>query len=149
MKELTLHPNPMYTISLSTKKLHHIKQLMNKEKRVKVYRRLQAIEMAATGHSYQDIATTIGVCVDTVTDWIKLYQEKTLTGLCDLRFRGKRTSPFDSYAEQIKQDIIDKTIATLAELQDWIKHQYSLEMEQSWLWRSCKKNSICLTRKPV
>lgn len=138
----------MYSIQLSRSELRKIKQLLRKEKRVKVYRRLQAVEMAATGHDYQTIAATIGVCVDTITDWMKLYQVKHLAGMCDLRFHGKRTSPFDAYADRIKQDVTDRAIATIAELHDWIKRQYSLEMEQSWLWRSCKKNSICLTRKP-
>lgn len=139
----------MYTIELSKSELVAIKQLRKKEKRVKVYRRLQAIEMAATGYGYQDIAKTIGVCVDTITDWIKVYQDTQLKGLCDLHFKGKRSSPFTLYADQIKQDITDNTIASLAELQDWIKEKYSLTMEQSWLWRCCKKNSIYLTRKHV
>jgi transposase len=139
----------MYTIELSKKELKKIKQLINKEKRVKVYRRLQAVEMIAAGHAYQTVAAAIGVGADTVTDWIQLYAKSGLTELCTLHFTGKRTSPLDAYVDQIKQDITDNTIATLAALQAWIKDKYSLEMEQSWLWRCCKKNSIYLTKRPA
>lgn len=139
----------MYTIKLTKSELHAIKQLIVKEKRVRVYRRLQAVKMIATDHAYQDTAAAVGVGVDTITDWIKLYQTGGLTELCSLHFTGKRNSPFNAYIDQIKQDITNHTIATLAELQHWIKEKYSLEMEQSWLWRCCKKNSIYLTRKPV
>ena len=149
MKALTLHSNDMYTIILSKKERHQIKQLFRKEKRVKVYRRLQAVEMAASGHTHQEIATVVGVSVDTITDWIKLYQSSGLTELCTLHFTGKRASSFDAYAQQIKQDIIDHPIATLAELQAWIKEKYSLKIEQSWLFRCCKKNSMSLTKRPV
>lgn len=138
----------MYTIELSKRELKQIKQLIKQEKRVRVYRRLQAIEMAATGSQYRTIAATIGVGADTVADWIQLYAKSGLTALCTLHFTGKRTAPFNTYLDQIKQDIVDNTIATLAALQAWIKEKYSLEMEQSWLWRCCKKNSICLTKRP-
>lgn len=139
----------MYTIKLSKRELKQIRKLIAKGKRVRVCRRLQAIEMAAGGYTYRTIAATVGVGADTVSDWIQLYAKSGLTALCTLHFTGKRTSPFDAYIEQIKQDITDNTIATLAALQDWIKEKYSLEMEQSWLWRCCKKNSIYLTKRPA
>lgn len=139
----------MFTIQLSKRELKKIKQLLAKETSVRVYRRLQAIEMAATGSAYQSIAATVGVGADTVTDWIQLYAKSGLTALRTLHFTGKRKSPFDKYATRIKQDVKNHTIATLAELQDWIKDKYSLDMEQSWLFRCCKKNSIYLTKRPV
>ena len=87
--------------------------------------------------------------MDTITDWVKIYQSEKLPGLCELQFKDKRKSKINDYVDQIKQDVKDNTITTLAEMQAWIKEKYSIEMEQSWLFRCCKKNSIYLTRKPV
>ena len=101
------------------------------------------------GKENKDIADIIGVCVDTITDWIKLYQKKGLEGLCSLSFKGKRKSVINMHIENIKKDVKENSFSTLAELQDWIKEKYSVELEQSWLYRCCKKNSIFLTRKPV
>jgi transposase len=139
----------MYKIKLTKTELKKLERLQSKGKSNRINRRAQAIVLAAKGRSYQDIAEVTGVCVDTVTAWIKLYNDKKLAGLCEFKFKDKRKSKINDYVEQIKQDVKDNTISTLAEMQAWIKEKYSIEMEQSWLFRCCKKNSIYLTRKPA
>ena len=139
----------MYQIKLNADELRKIKQLRDKEKSIRVQRRLQAIELANKGQSHREIAAIVNVCADTVTNWIKLYEDGGLDEFCKLQFTGKRESKINDYVDQIKQDVKDNTIATLGELQAWINDKYSIEMEQSWLFRCCKKNSIYLTRKLV
>jgi transposase len=139
----------MYQIKLSVSELKKIKQLQVKEKNARVLRRLEAIKLLSQGQSHQNIAEALNVCMDTITDWVKIYQSEKLPGLCELQFKDKRKSKINDYVDQIKQDVKDNTITTLAEMQAWIKEKYSIEMEQSWLFRCCKKNSIYLTRKPV
>jgi len=137
----------MYQIKLSVNELKKVKHLQTSEKNSKVLRRLQALLLLNQGQSHKDVAEALNVCIDTITDWIKLYQAQKLTGLCALQFKDKRHSKINDYVDQIKQDIKDNTIATLAELQAWIKEKYAIEMEQSWLFRCCKKNFIYPTRK--
>jgi len=108
-------------------------------------RKANIVAIATEGN--EEIADIAGVCVDTVTDWIKLFSSQGLEGLCQLNFKGKRQSKIDEHIEKIKVDIGKNTISTLAELQDWLKKHYAIEMEKSWLFRCCKKNSICLARK--
>ena len=139
----------MYQIKLSVNELKKIKQLRATTKSMRIQRRLQAIELANKSYSHQEIAETVNVCADTITNWIKLFTVIGLNKFCQLQFTGKRQSKINDYVDRIKQDVKDHTIATLSELQDWIKEKYSIDMEQSWLFRCCKKNSICLTRKPV
>jgi transposase len=139
----------MHKIKLTKTEVKKLQRLQGKGKSARVNRRVQAILLANQGQSYQDIAEATGVCVDTVTDWVKLYKSDKLAGLCKLQFTGKRKSKINDYVDKIKQDVKDNTIGTLAELQDWIKDKYSIEIEQSWLFRCCKKNSICLTKKPA
>ena len=137
----------MYKIKLSKAELVELKKLKKKEKNKRIYRRLQCIHLKHQGKDNKEIADIIGICVDTVTDWIKLYQEKGISELGRLNFKGKRKSNIDDYVDKIKSDIRENTISTLAELQAWLKEKYSIDIEQSWLFRCCKKNSIYLTRK--
>lgn len=139
----------MYQIKLSVNELKKIKQLQEKEKNTRILRRLEAIKLLNQGQSHQQIAEALNVCIDTITDWIKLYESEKLPGLCKLQFKDKRKSKINDYVDQIKQDVKDNTISTLAELQALIREKYSIEMEQSWLFRCCKKNLIYLTKKPV
>lgn len=137
----------MYKIKLTKTELIKLRKMKKNEKNKRIFRRLQCLELCHQEKEYKEIADITGVCVDTITDWIKLYSDKGIAGLCHLEFKNKRQSKIDDYAEKIKQDIKENAIATLTELQDWLKNKYSLEMEVSWLWRCCKKNSIHLARK--
>jgi len=51
------------------------------------------------------------------------------------------------YNKEIIEKVEQDNIATLKELQEFIRKQYDIEIEQSWLSRYCKKNSIFLTKK--
>lgn len=137
----------MYKIKLTKAELKKLDKLKKNEKNKRIFRRLQCLVLSHQGKEYKEIADITGVCVDTVTDWIKLYLDKGISGLCQLDFKDKRQSKIDDYIDKIKEDVKNNTISTLSELQDWLKNHYAIKMEASWLFRCCKKNSICLTRK--
>lgn len=139
----------MHKIKLSKIEIKKINQLKRREKNKRIFRRLQCISLSNQGKEYKEIADITGVCADTVTDWIKLYLNKGIAGLCQLDFKNKRQSKINDYIDKIKKDIENNMISTLSELQDWIKNNYDIEMEASWLFRCCKKNSVYLTKKPV
>lgn len=137
----------MTKITISKLDFEKIKQMKKEEKDKKIYRRLQFLHLKHDGKTNKEIADILGVCTDTITDWAVIYSEKGLDGLCQQMNFDRRISKLDDYIDKIKQDIKENTISTLAELQDWIDEKYSLKIEQSWLFRYCKKNSICLTKK--
>lgn len=137
----------MYQINLSKIELKELNWCKKKEKKKKIFRRLQCIYLKNEGKTNKEIADIAGACVDTVTDWIKLYKEKGLKGLCALNYNGRKQSKIDPYIDKIKKDIRERMISTLAELQDLLLSEYGIKIEQSWLSRCCKKNSVFLTRK--
>lgn len=50
---------------------------------------------------------------------------------------------------RLKKDVNDNMISTLAELQEFIKKKYAIKIGISWVFKCCKKNSICLIKKHV
>lgn len=138
----------MYKINLSQAELLIINK-KRKEKNKLIFKRLQCIYLAHKGTDGKEIAKVLAINKNSVTKWIKTYKEKGLAELCRPIDYDRRSSKIDEHLEKIKQDIRANTLTTLAELHDWLKVKYSLEMEISWLFRCCKKNSICLARKPV
>ena len=139
----------MYQVKLSKTELKELKRLKHKERDKKIFRRLQAICLRHQGKSNQEIADIIGVCKETVIDWVRIFEIKGLDSICQLNYEGRRSLRIDPYIKEIKKDIRKGTISTLAELQDLLAKKYSIEIEQSWLSRCCKKNSISLTRKHI
>ncbi|MFH1191957.1 MAG: helix-turn-helix domain-containing protein [bacterium] len=139
----------MYKIKLSKSELSKLKSKKKKAKDKKIYLRLQCIYLSHKGKSHKEIVENLGVNKNSVTEWIKIYIEKGMGELSQPIDYNRRTSKIADYLDKIKQDVQENTISTLAELQSFIKEKYSLEIEQSWLFRCCKKNSICLAKKLV
>lgn len=139
----------MYKIKLSKSELSKLKSKKKKANDKKIYLRLQCIYLSHKGKSHKEIVENLGVNKNSVTDWIKIYIEKGIEELSQPIDYNRRISKIEDYLDEIKQDIKENTISTLAELQNFIKKKYSLEIEQSWLYRCCKKNSICLAKRLV
>lgn len=142
-------PHPMYKIKLSKSEQVKLNKRRKKEKNKAISDRLQCIYLAAKGKGNKEIADTLAINKNSATNWIKIYLEKGLNELCRPEDFNRRSAKIDDYVEKIKQDIKKNTISTLSELQDWVKEKYFLQIELSWLFRCCKKNSICLARKPA
>jgi transposase len=131
----------------TTKKLKEITHAKKEEKRAKIYRRILAIEQRLHGKTYGEIAQELSVCVDTVFDWVKIYEEGGLAALRTLHYEGRRISKLKEYETEIRDHITTESVRTLEELQDWLQKTFSLEVEHSWLFRFCKKNSIFLSKR--
>jgi transposase len=137
----------MYKVKLSASELAKLNKRRKKEKSKATADRLQCIYLAHMGKKNKEITEILAINKNSATNWIKIYIEKGLVELCRPENFNRRSAKIDDYVEKIKQDIKENTISTLSELQDWIKKEYSLKIEQSWLFRCCKKNSICLVKK--
>jgi transposase len=136
-----------YTIQLSKSDIAWITEKKRKEKSAKLLRRYQCLSMLQEQYPKKEIARLLGVNIDTITDWIKIYNRSGLKGLGLLRYEGRRPSSLDSIKEKIISYVEKENISTLLQLQQIIEKKHHLKMEHSWLSRYCKKNSISLTRR--
>lgn len=136
-----------YSISLTSVEVLELKRLRRSEKDVKILRRYQCIWMAYETFPKKEIASTLGVNIDTVTDWIKLFNKNRLGGLSKLHYEGRRPSGLDAVKDVLIKYIKEQSVSKLSELQDFLKTKHSIIVEHSWLSRYCKKNSIALIKK--
>ena len=136
-----------YSIDLSLGEVSDLKRLRRIEKDGKILRRYQCIWMAHEGFPKKEIATTLGINIDTVTDWIKLFNKDRLGGLSKLHYEGRRPSALDAIKDLLITHIREQSIGKLSELQDFLETRHSITVEHSWLSRYCKKNSIALIKR--
>jgi transposase len=136
-----------YQVVLTPKDQSIIKEKKRKEKDAKLLRRYQCLWMLHEQYSKKEVAKVLSVNIDTVTDWIKLYNKEGLAGLGILKYEGRRPSSLDGIKEQLTRYVQTETINTLSELQRMIEQKHKLKIEHSWLSRYCKKNFIALTKK--
>ncbi len=136
-----------YQIALTPTDQSIIKEKKRKEKDAKLLRRYQCLSMLNDQYSKKEVARLLNVNIDTITDWIKIYNKEGLAGLGLLKYEGRRPSALDSIKEQIISYVQKENITTLSELQMTIEKKHQLKIEHSWLSRYCKKNFIALTKK--
>ena len=81
----------------------------------------------------KDLAKKLDVNEHTISNWVKIYNEKGLEYLCEPRYSERRKSRL----EEIKDDIIAKvnidTVDTLSSLSNWIGEEYAFYPEVTWL----------------
>ncbi len=118
-----------------------------KEKDAKLLRRYQCLSMLHEQYPKKEIAKLLGVNIDTITDWIKIYNKEGLAGLGLLKYEGRRPSSLDSIKEKIIDYVEKGNISTLSQLQKLIEKKHHLKIEHSWLSRYCKKNFISVIKK--
>ena len=94
----------------------------------------------------KEIASTLGVNIDTVTDWIKLFNKGRIAGLSKLHYEGRRPSGLDAVKDLLLKYIKEQSISKLSELQDFLEAQHSIVVEHSWLSRYCKKTLLLLQK---
>jgi transposase len=136
-----------YSIHLTPVEVLELKRLRRSEKDGKILRRYQCIWMTHENFPKKEIASALGVNIDTVTDWIKLFNKTRLNGLSKLQYEGRRPSGLDAVKDEIINYIEEHSVSKLSELQDFLEVKHSIKIEHSWLSRYCKKNSIALIRK--
>lgn len=136
-------------ITLNTDQQIELKKRKQCERNNKIYRRYLYVEMSQAGMTNLKIAKLLGVCNDTLTIWKKIFEEAGLAGLAELNYEGRRISKLEKYKDVILTKIKADNVATLKQLQSFLKVEQQVEIELSWLYRFCKKNSISLIKRPV
>ena len=136
-----------YQLVLSSTDLAIVSDKKRKEKDVKLLRRYQCLSMLHENYPKKEISKILGIHVDTVTDWAKIYLTEGLSKLVVFNYEGRRPSCLDKIQDKIIGYVKSDCISTIAHLQFTLKEKHQLEIEQSWLFRYCKKNSISLIKK--
>lgn len=137
-----------YQIKLSNKEQEELRQRKQNERDGKVLRRLLCIDMKNKGIQNKDIAEYCGVCIDTITDWLMLFDGGGFKALCALQYDGRRISKLEKCKEEIIKKQKKEGIENLKELKGWLSKEHNTKTCVSNLFYFCKKNSIFLGKKP-
>jgi transposase len=74
--------------SLDTLLRKKIEKRRRETKDARIHRRLSALLWLNKGYSIEEVGELLDVCPRTVHDWLALFQQKGLDGLCTLEYKG-------------------------------------------------------------
>jgi|SRR3989339_238733 len=133
-------------IFLTDDQKEDLKKRLKNETNVKIWRRLKCIDMKINEYKHKEIASLLDVTLDTITDWLFLFTEGGFDELCKLNYDGRRVSRLEKYKKEIEEKIEIDIVPNVNALQFWLKEEYKIEIEHSWLYRWLKKNKIYLQK---
>jgi transposase len=136
-----------YKIDFTESIVAELEERLSTERDAKIYRRLLWLDLRRRGYSQKQIGDMIQVTPEQLTHWAKTFTAEGVKGLCHLRYEDRRPSKLAPYLESIRRHVQEAAVSTLGALQAWIQGEYGIYVEQSWLSRWVKKNSIVLIKK--
>lgn len=125
-----------------------LKERLKNERDAKIWRRLKCIDLKLKGHKHKEISKLLDVTMDTITDWLFLFNEGGFEELCKLNYDGRRVSVLEEHKASIEEKIDKENVPTVKYLQHWLKNKFGIEIEHSWLSRWLKKNQIFVQKDP-
>jgi transposase len=73
---------------LETIERKRVEKRRRKSRDSRIHRRLCALLWLHKGYGIEEVAELLDVCPRTIRDWLALYQEQGLDGLCSLDYKG-------------------------------------------------------------
>ena len=134
-----------YKIKLTQEEVRELKSRMRQEKQSKIYRRLLALELKNGREKNGKIAQMLGVTLDTLTDWFKLFLEEGFKGLCSLNYSG-RASKLDFYREELKEYLSKNSPSRIVDLQEYMRDNYSVNLSR-WAYSNYLRNEMAYSYK--
>lgn len=138
-----------HKIDFTPSVIQELKDRISSEKSAKIYRRLLWLDLKRRGYHQKEIGSLLDVTQAQLTNWSKIFVLGGFEGLCAVHYEDRRPSRLIPYLARIKDHVRESSVPTLSALQNWIAQEYGMFIEQSWLSRFMKKNSIVLTKRPA
>jgi len=136
-----------YKLNITKDQIEELRAIQKKTTNVKIYKRLQCLLFISKEYSKSEIADVLDVSNNTITTWIKIFSKGGLELLTTLDYKNRKRSKLFDIKEDIRKYIKAELPSKVAQVQDWIRRNYDIEIEHSWLYRYLKKNSIFLIKK--
>ena len=136
-----------HKIEFSEELIKDLRDRISSEKDSKVYRRLLWVDLKYRGYSQKEISAILQMSQAQLTNWSKIFVEQGFKGLCTTHYEDRRPSKLAPYLDKIRDHVQRDCVSTLSCLQGWLSEECSLFVEQSWLSRWIKKNSVVLTKR--
>ena len=109
----------MYSPQISGADLEYASYEKDRHESYQIRRRMHMLLMLDMGYPHKEIATVLGVTSKTVTEWIKMYQNRGLEALTTLHYKGQ-PSALLAHTSKLRTEIDKHSPGTLWEVADLI-----------------------------
>ena len=129
---------------ISQKEYADLKMAEKRVESAKCYKRIQAMKLIYKKWTYGDIANFLSVTKNTMSNWINLYKASGLSGLLELRYKGKQAKLTKQQLRKIKAEASKGKFTFAKEVKIYIQEQFGIFYDLKHVQLLVKKTSIIL-----
>ncbi len=116
----------MKTIQLTDPQRNDIQERRRHTQDRRIYQRLSAVLWSDAGRSREEIAELVGVSTRQVGQWLRIFRNKGLVGLCTLHYKGDPGRLRPAQIEQLKQQIVQGAFHTAEQVRTWVHDTFGV-----------------------
>jgi transposase len=97
----------------------------------RVYQRLTAVLTIAEGKSREEVAHLLGIGLSQLGEWLRIYRNKGLDGLCTLHYKGDPGKLTAGQVDQLKDKVSTGCFRNSDQIRQWLKDTFSVSYTSS------------------
>ena len=128
------------TIELTETEKGELIKAENQVKKLQLLKRIQCIRLKDKNWKNVDLSLFFGVCIDTITNWLKAYKSGGVEALLDWNYKGRASILTKADQEKIKARNKKTPFKTAKEAKNYIKKEFGIDWHLHWVQKLLKKN---------
>lgn len=136
-----------YKISLSESDLSELKYKEKEVTKIQLLKRIQCIKLKNSNWKNKDLSIFFGVCIDTITNWLKIYKKWWIELLLSWEYKWKKSQLTEKQKEQLRARNKEKSFETAKEAKNYIEKEFWFKYHLHSVQKMLKKNFDFHTKK--
>ena len=133
-------------INLTEEEKRRILEEKRKIKNVNLLKRLQCLELKDKKWKHQELAEFFGVSMNTITNWLEIYNKSGISGLVKWGYAGRISILTEEQKIKLQKRNKEKPFDTAKEAKQYMKEELGLDFHLHWVQKLLKKNFDCHTK---
>jgi transposase len=97
----------------------------------RVYQRLTAVLTVAEGKSREEVAHLLGIGLSQLGEWLRVYRNKGLDGLCTLHYKGDPGKLTAQQVDQLKEKVSTGCFRNSDQIRQWLEDTFGVSYTSS------------------
>lgn len=129
----------LYRIKLTPEERQQLLELEKTTANKKPYKRILAIKMLDENKKNKEVAESLSICIDTITDWVEIYRKDGIEGLVNFQYKGRPSKLSAEQISKIKEEVNKGSFAVAADIQHYIAENFGVEYSVKYISELAKK----------
>lgn len=135
-------------VQISKEEYSKLVAVEKKIKSAKSLKRVQAFKLMYAGWKYSQIADFLSVTNNTLSNWIKIYNDGGISSLLTFQYKGGPSKLNKTQLSELKKEVSKGSLPYAKAAKKYIKDKYNITYHLNHVQKLLKKNFVYPLKKP-